>query len=203
MPEQQAFEDLVPRFLRLLFGQDRVAIARLMPRPGAKPTWSHDSQPCEEAISRLLSVYRDQSNLYFRAASHDGSERFTKLNCLRTRALYLDVDYGKAGHKKPSPFDTLEDATSYLLTLPIRPSTAWHTGHGVQACYLLDTPYVFELGGGPAGALKRYERVSQRLSLMAMSDATHSAEHAFRLPLTLNSKKHIDPGVPDVLGQHL
>ncbi|MBT3191086.1 MAG: hypothetical protein HN341_00875 [Verrucomicrobia bacterium] len=203
---QPEFEDMVPRFLRTLFGKaDRVVIARLVPQPGGKPGWGHDSQLCEEAILRVISIYRNQPNVYFRAASHDGSSRYTKVNSLRTRGLFLDLDYGRLGHKKPSPFDTVEDCTSYLLTMPLRPSIAWHTGHGVQACYLLDTPYVFETDGGPASALGRYERVSKRLSLLAMSDDTYSANHAFRIPLTVNSKQYLDPDtdIPDVPGQIL
>lgn len=190
----------MPRFLSALFGPgDRVVLARLP--PGG--IWRDEPFAArDDAIQALLQL-KDIANIYFRASANDGSGGYEKGNCVRIGAFFLDVDYGKAGHAKPSPFKTLEDCVGYLLTMPLRPSAAWHTGHGVQACYLLDKPYAFLLGGGDALSMARYESVSRRLSGMAMSDATFTPEHAFRVPLTLNDKREKDPGLPVVRGEVL
>jgi hypothetical protein len=200
---QPAFQAFVPRFLSLLFGpDDRFVVARLTARTGAKPLWDNASLPREQAIRQILSQ-PDAPNVYFRASAHDGSRLYAKVNCTRTRALFLDLDYGKAGHKAASPFASLDDAAGYLLTLPLRPSIAWHTGHGLQACFLLKEPYLFPPGGGAAESILRFEAVTGRLSKMAMSDSTFTPEHAFRVPLTINSKRHTDANLPDVRGELL
>lgn len=199
MPAQPRYEDFVPRFMRSLFGPgDRVVLASL--GPGGK--WRDEPFARDDAIQALLQL-KDDANMYFRASALDGSGGYEKGNCVRIGAFFLDIDYGKAGHSKPSPFKTLEDAVGYLLTMPIKASAAWHTGHGVQACYLLREPYAFLLGGGDALSLMRYERVSRKLSGMAKADSTYTPEHPFRVPLTLNDKREKDPGLPVVRGEVL
>ena len=199
MPVQPRYEDFVPRFMRSLFGPgDRVVLARLLPGGEMR----NEPFARDDAIRALLEL-KDEANIYFRASAHDGEDGFTKANCVRIGAFFLDIDYGKAGHAKPSPFKTLEDAVGYLLTMPLRASAAWHTGHGVQAVYLLDKPFAFLLGGGDALSLARYESVSRRLSGMAMSDATYTPEHPFRVPLTLNDKREKDASLPVVRGEAL
>ena len=199
MPAQPRYEDFVPRFMRLLFGPgDRVVVASL--KPGG--VMVNEPFARDDAICALLQL-GDVPNMYFRASAHDGTDGYTKVNCARIGAVFLDIDYGEAGHKKKSPFKTLDGAVGYLLTMPLRASAAWHTGHGVQAVYLLREPYAFLAGGGDALSLARYEGVSRKLSGMAMSDATFTPEHAFRVPLSLNDKREMDPGLPVVRGEVL
>ena len=204
VPIQSTYEEFVPRFLRALFApEDRVVICRLIPRQGQRPAFPGNSFPRDDAFS-ILFAQRDIPNIYFRASAHDGSENYGKENCVRTQALFLDIDYGTAGHKKMNPFRTQDDAMGYLLTLPIpRPSIAWNTGHGIQACYLLEEPFVFPPGGGDALSIARYENVSSRLSTMGMSDDTFTPEHAFRVPLSWNDKAWQDPALRPVQGEVL
>ncbi len=49
-------------------------------------------------------------------------------------------------------------------------------------------------------SMARYEEVSRKLGKMAMSDSTFTAEHAFRVPLTLNDKREKDPKLEPVRG---
>ena len=199
MPTQPRYEDFIPRFMRALFGPgDLVVLASL--KPGG--VMVNEPFARDDAIQALLEL-GDVPNMYFRASAHDGQAGYEKGNCVRIGALFLDIDYGEAGHKKKSPFKTLEDAVGYLLTMPLRASAAWHTGHGVQAVYLLKEPFAFPAGGGDALSLMRYEGVSRKLSQMAMSDATFTPEHAFRVPLSLNDKRELDPGLPVVRGEVL
>ena len=199
MPDQPRYEDFVPRFMRSLFGPgDRVVMASL--KPGG--VMVNEPFARDDAIQALLQL-GDVPNIYFRASAHDDSGAFGKGNCVRIGAFFLDIDYGEAGHKKASSFKTLEGCVGYLLTMPIRASAAWHTGHGVQAVYLLREPHAFLAGGGYGQSLARYEAVSRKLSQMAMSDATFTPEHAFRVPLSLNDKREMDPGLPVVRGEAL
>jgi hypothetical protein len=202
-PTQPKFADFIPRFLGLLFRpEDRVVLAHRQP-PQCASDWINHSDTLENVVSLLLSGYAATSNVYFRASAHDGTCHFGKTNCVRVRALFLDLDCGLAGHAKPSPFATLDDATGYLLTLPVRPSIAWQTGHGVQAAFLLREPYLFPAGGGDPDSSSRYEAVSAKLSAMSMSDGTFTPEHAFRLPLSVNEKWWSEPPQPAVTGELL
>lgn len=198
-PSQPQYEDFIPTFMSLVFGAgDGVALAGL----DAYGNWSQTSLTLDQAVAHLLAN-RDTPNLYFRASAHDGSGNYGGGNCLRAHALFLDIDYGTEGHKRKSPFKTVDDALCYLLTMPVRPSVAWHTGHGLQCAYLLKEPAVFPAGGGDAENLLLYRAASEGLSKMAMADAAFTPEHAYRVPLTINSKAHAHPGTCDVRGQLL
>lgn len=199
MPCHFTYDDFVPRFMRALFAPEDRVVLGLLPQ---KDVFINEPFARDDAIQALLQLM-DKANIYFRASAHDGKETYGKANCVRVRAFYLDVDYGDAAHSKKSPFQTLDDAVGYLLTMPIRASVAWHTGHGVQAVYLLKEPYAFLAGGGDAQSMARYEAVSRKLSAMAMSDATFTPEHAFRVPVTLNDKRWKDPSLPVVRGKVL
>ncbi|MBL7077753.1 MAG: hypothetical protein ISS31_09800 [Kiritimatiellae bacterium] len=203
MPTQPKFEDFIPRFFNMLFApEDRVVICQLLDpaKSGELPGWRDTSHAFRnDAVFDILNSHFETPNIYFRASAHDGHRRYRAQNCVQTRALFIDVDYGTAGHKKPQPFKTLEDAQSYLLSMPGRPTCAWHTGHGIQACFVLDQPYLF----GRPGSLQRYTSVSSKLSRMAMADATFTPEHAFRVPLTLNDKRWMDPSAAPIRGELL
>ena len=189
----------MPVFLEALFGPtDRVVVAQLL----QDGTWQNHPLALQEAIKWALAN-QETPNIYFRASSHDGSRGYGEQNCCHAGAFLIDIDYGKVGHRGRTPFGTLDDVMGYLLTLPVRPSICWHTGHGVQAAFLLDQPACFYPGGGTAETLLRYRTIGSCLSSMVMGDSTFTAEHAFRIPGTINRKSHLDPTIPDVTGQPL
>jgi hypothetical protein len=198
LPVQPQYNDFIPRFLHLLFNAgDRVALCSNV---GGK--WVEEGFYTRDgAVSWLLSN-RNMHNLYFRASAFGNGPKSDQDNCAHANAFFLDIDYISEVHKK-APFKSEDDALGYLLTLPLRPSIAWHTGHGVQCAYLLDSPCVFPAGGGTADALDRYRAIAGRLRTMAMGDSAFTPEHAYRVPLTVNSKKHDYPETPDVRGSWL
>lgn len=177
--------NLVQRFLEALF------------RPGERfclclnDASNRQSLTLEEVLT-VLSGNQDCPNLLFTPSVHNGAGDIGRAAFTSIRAILLDIDYGTEGHKKGSPFATKEDTISYLLTVPVPPSIAWHTGHGIQVAYLLREPFLFD-GEEARGA---FEAVSQGLKAMLQADAHQTPEHLFRLPCTLNQK----PDVPAVLG---
>lgn len=196
--KQESFRDFAQRLLPYLFQPgDHVCVAE-------NPSGDHPLraiQPnVDAALSWLIAMqHMGKPNLLAGISAFDGTGHYTELNCVQTQAMLLDMDYGELGHKKPSPFKTYEDALGYLLTLPIQPTCAWHTGHGIQAFYKLSEPYLFPKGRGAPDSLKRFTSVGQRLGQLCMSDGTYTPAHLFRLPLTVNSK----PGIAPVLGELL
>jgi hypothetical protein len=187
--------DFVPGFLQLLYAPgDGIRLARLSGK--SLQNWL---VPCEDVLTRLTQLTATP-NIYFApAAFAPSATSYTKADCLRTRAFCVDIDYGKAGHAKPSLFDTLEDAWACLITAPAQPTCIWHTGHGLQAMYLLAEPYVFQPSQDPTARIAEYESLSRTLSAMVGSDATFTPEHMFRVPLTVNAK----PDTPPVQGSIL
>ena len=127
MPVQPKYEEFLPRFLRALFEPgDIVNVARLVPstQPDRDVDRIDASHLRDDAIKFLLPC-ADLSNYYFGASAVDGTGVYGKRNCVLARAFYLDIDYGKTGHRKAGAFERLEDVLGYLLTLPLRPSIAW------------------------------------------------------------------------------
>ena len=202
MPAQSRYEEFLPRFLQALFEPgDIVNVARLVPStlPDKEVDRLDASYLRDDAIKFLLPN-ADMPNYYFGASAVDGTGVYGKTNCVLARAFYLDIDYGKTGHRKAGAFETLEDVLGYLLTMPLTPSIAWATGHGVQAAYLLKEPYRID---GEVDRIERYERVGKRLGRMAMADDTFTIHHLFRVPLSLNHKMWLKTPAPEVRGELL
>jgi hypothetical protein len=198
LPPQPDYNTFIPTFMRLLFAEaDNVCLCS-----NVNGNWAEDLLPLNDAIASLLSN-QATPNLYFRASSFGALARSTQDNCASSRAIFIDIDYGSDGHKGKSPFKTLEDTIAYVLTMPLYPSVVWHTGHGVQCAYLLDKPCKFPQGGGDALALELYKAANGKLRDMAMGDAAFTPEHAYRVPLTLNSKGHQQEGLQDIRGSLL
>jgi hypothetical protein len=92
--------------MRLLFAAaDTVALARI----DAGGNWSESRHGLDQAVAWLLAN-PDTPNLYFRASALAGGSGYGADNCASARALFLDIDYGGAGHKRKSPFKTVDDA---------------------------------------------------------------------------------------------
>jgi len=174
---------------------DQVVLARIFP----DGTFQNQVLGCGDAIGWLLAN-ADTPNLYFRASAHDGQAGYSERNCTSSRAFFVDIDYGSAGHAKPTPFQDEDSALGYLLGLPIKPSWAWHTGHGIQAAFLLDQPCLFPAGGGSPDNLLRYRRIASKLASMTMADSAFTPEHAYRVPCTINSKGYKHTDIPDIQG---
>jgi hypothetical protein len=51
---------------------------------------------------------------------------------LALTVLFIDVDYGKIGHKKKNKWQTREEAQAAIDAFPINPSIVVHTDGGFQ-----------------------------------------------------------------------
>ena len=188
------YATFVPEFLnRIWAGAERVRIAVLQP---GGVMHNQTLSPCE-AITELRGS-QQTPNLYFAAAALTGNG-YGQQDCVLTRAICVDVDYGKTGHAKASRYRTLEAAWTVLMTAPMQPTAIWWTGHGLQAVYCLDQPYRFRPAPDPEVNLAAYQQVSRVLGQMVGSDATHTPEHLFRVPLSQNHKPNTEPVTGTVL----
>ncbi len=174
----RTYEQLIPELLELLFEPGelvRLAVG------SAAASRKLERDAC---IAALLPL-RDTPNIWFSASAFTPGTGNTSADCLRTRALCLDMEWQSAVHPKAA-FSTRDDLYAYLRTLPLQPSAAWETGHGVQALYVLEEP--LELGPGGEPGLDACKRVWGRAAKLARADAAISPEHLWRVPLTVNAK---------------
>lgn len=111
--------------------------------------------------------------------------------------LWADVDIADDLHKKPNLPPTQEAALELVHGMGLSPSMVIHSGHGLQAWWLLKEPWVFE--ESEAGAAERAKAMAlcQRwtVALRARArgkgwdvDATHDLARVLRVPGTTNHK---------------
>ena len=169
-----------------------------MEDPPPRFTGSETEFVWDQALNWLIGN-ENTPNIYFCQASFPPNTRRAKDYALRIRSFCVDMDYGTVGHKKPGPYQDRQETLEYLLDMPILPTYAWGTGHGVQAIFILDEWFDLPAESDGMNGLDRWERVSKAISSMTLSDSTFTAEHYFRVPQSLNHK----PPAPLVRGELL
>ncbi|HCE42810.1 MAG TPA: hypothetical protein DET40_04630 [Lentisphaeria bacterium] len=134
-------------------------------------------------------------NLWFNASVLDG-HGYKVGNCVSTKSILLDVDYGTLGHKRKSPFPDRKSALQHIFEQKLRPSAIWDTAHGVQMAFLLDRSVHFtdlEMTG-------IFDESKRRINHAFRGDSTTSREHLFRVPATVNDKSKSFPDCPPAMG---
>jgi hypothetical protein len=107
--------------------------------------------------------------------------------------LWADVDYAGENHAKPNLPETPEDAMELVNKMPARPTIVIHSGHGLQAWWLFNEPWIF------TSDIEREEAQTMARGwqgLMAdlaedqgwVVDSTHDLARLMRLPGTFNNK---------------
>ena len=189
------FNSFITKFIGILFKQNEwVSIGKIDPNG----QWSEIKNLPQDAAAFLISN-SNTPNLFFGGSVFAQGGGRKKSDCVRARAVIVDIDANEGGHKKSQPFDSVDDIVGFLLTMPMKPSIAWFTGHGVQCAFLLNTPC--EFGGAEGDAnLKKYENVGASLKALMMADAVSGVERMFRVPLTINDKSYSDQALSPVKG---
>lgn len=128
-------------------------------------------------------------NFWFCCSALNSKQGQKASECVCTQSVIVDLDYGVAGHKKQSFFSNEEQALDCLRLLPVRPSLAWNTGHGLQAAFMLDQPVYYD---DPA-QIDKLEEFKRYFYKVTHSDCTQSIEHLFRFPCSMNCKPGCEP----------
>ena len=107
--------------------------------------------------------------------------------------LWADVDYAGENHKKPNLPETEADALWLIDSMPAPASIVLNSGHGLQAWWLFDRPWMFEddLEREEAQAMARgWHGYMAGLAAERdwVVDATHDLARVMRLPGTFNNK---------------
>ena len=104
--------------------------------------------------------------------------------------LWADVDYTDEAHTKPG-LPAEADALRVLLQDVETPTILVRSGHGYQAWWLFETPWVFADDGEreEAQRLVQWWQASVAQALDATMDSTHDLARVLRLPGTTNRKR--------------
>src|SRR5262249_8240434 len=85
-----------------------------------------------------------QGNVYFQVAlaskDHGVAARCPADQVACLVALHADIDIAGPPHKKPNLPPTEADARALLDDMPLKPTVVVHSGHGLQAYWLLKEP---------------------------------------------------------------
>ena len=107
--------------------------------------------------------------------------------------LWADVDYAGENHAKPGLPPTEEGARELIAEMPAEPTILVHSGHGLQAWWLFNEPWMFgndierENARGIISSWQGHMAEIARKRGWAV-DATHDLSRLMRLPGTFNNK---------------
>ncbi len=134
------------------------------------------------SVSELANdLGKFEGNVYFGVAPRE-ARRGDKSAIEHVTSLWVDLDVGSEGHRKKSPFDTMEEALQSVGKFEHAPSIIVFSGHGLQCYWLLREP---EDVGDP----RSVEGIMKGLILAVGGDpGTHDISRVMRLPNTLNVK---------------
>jgi len=113
-------------------------------------------------------------------------------------ALWADVDYAGPNHTKPNLPATETDAWAIIHAMPERPTIVIHTGHGLQAWWLFDKPWMFEDDTAREEAHAMSLGWQGHMAQIAdkagwVVDSTPDLSRLMRLPGTYNNKSEPVP----------
>lgn len=121
------------------------------------------------------------------------NQRATSDTIAGIAGLWADVDYAGDNHAKAGLPPREEDAWALIEMMPCQPTIVIHSGHGLQAWWLFDEPWMFEddLNREEAQAMIRawqghMDEIAQKKGWVV--DATHDLARLMRLPGTTNNK---------------
>ena len=122
-----------------------------------------------------------------------GRERATADMIAGIAGLWADVDYAGKDHAKPNLPPAEVDAWELIHEMEFPPTIVVHTGHGLQAWWLFDRPWIFKNGEERERAQVMIRGWQGHMAELAAErgwvvDATHDLARLMRLPGTFNNK---------------
>lgn len=107
--------------------------------------------------------------------------------------LWIDVDVASEEHRRENLPPTVDDALSLLSSIGPEPTIVIHSGHGLQAWWLFDEPWIYDndTERAEAAALATRWNLTARIRGAERGwhvDATQDLARVLRLPGTTNHK---------------
>ena len=137
-------------FLRALWGEDHPGKILVWTMPGKRSHWLNTPKRPLADIAKIihpdapLNVYTAMVSV---PADHPEktNARFKKNHRLAAMAcLWADIDIKHEAHKKKKLPEDRPSAIELLNSLDYRPTILINSGHGIQAFWLFETPWLFQ-----------------------------------------------------------
>lgn len=108
-------------------------------------------------------------------------------------ALWIDIDIKDAVHKKPNLPGNVKEATKLFEWLELKPTMIVHSGHGLQAWWVFNEPWIFDSDSERQDAQNLAKRFVYGFKLHAAKynwdvDSVHNLDRVLRVPGTINCK---------------
>ena len=203
------------QFLRELWGDPPPGQVLVWMLPQKRSTWYFKL----DGVAAQLEGYADRDiytgvGIAAPDAQVTSKTRVTSANVAGIPGLWADIDVAGPAHKKPNLPETVEESREALEKLPFAPTILVHSGHGLQAWWLFEEPWIFqsEEERYQAQALTRWWHGKLAALFDGQGwtlDATHDLARVMRLPGTYNNKaervpvKVLSSGGPRVSRQEL
>lgn len=183
-------------FLSALFGgKPDDAFMLLWTLPGKTSHWFANVDGAVETVGAFSTTYDVYCGAALSHADRGPHERGTQDNVAGIVGLWADVDYADPAltQTKVRPPDE-ESARAVVKAMGIEPTIIVHSGHGLQAWWLFQEPWMFDTPAEleAARALSKRWNATMRVHALAeghwVIDATHDLSRVMRVPGTFNNK---------------
>lgn len=187
--------DDTSRFLGALFGDVRADLRFLIwTLPDKRSRW-YVPGSIDQATAHVETL--DTKDVYVGVGLSDRDrgerQRVQAKHVSGIVALWADVDFADDAHKKSNLPPTADDAMTVVDAMGPKPSIVVHSGHGLQAWWLLDEAWVFDDAEERARAAAMANRWNLTMRVRAgergwVVDATQDLARVMRVPGTTNHK---------------
>ena len=187
-------------FLTALWGESPPGPILIWMLPQKRSQWYHSF----DHISEDLAAYPDR-DLYtgvgFPAPGTNDLIKFKRGQASDIGGLagmWADIDIAHPIHKKLNLTPTIDHALEILGRLPFKPTIIIHSGHGLQAWWLFEEPWVFKDQDENTYARTVtqwwHQEVHKLYKAEGMTvDAVQNLDRILRIPGTTNNKVAKDP----------
>lgn len=183
------------RFLRALFDDVRSDLRFLIwTLPDKRSRW-YTPEQIDRAVETIAPLTTRDVYVGVGLSDRDRGERqrVRPEHVSGIVALWADVDFADDAHKKSNLPPDVDAAAEVVAAMGPQASVIVHSGHGLQAWWLLDEPWIFESPEERARAAALANRWNLTMRVRAGErgwtiDSTYDLSRVMRVPGTTNHK---------------
>ena len=183
------------KFLTELWGTAPPGKVLIWTAPPKRSYWYTQYANLDDNVAKLAETTNVYTGIGLAASNARVSERnrVKSNNIAAIAGLWSDIDISHPVHKKQHLAPSIEAATEALDTLYYTPTLLVNSGHGLQAWWLFDQPWVFasddQRTQAQAASQWWHHQIQHLMQKEGWAiDATHDLARVMRLPGTFNRK---------------
>lgn len=135
-------------------------------------------------VTQYCERLNDQYNCFYGIATRD-KKSGKKEDCYSIGSVYIDIDYGKEGHKKNSYFRSAKDVLDFLGRAKLGESIVVDSGNGFHLYWLLNKHIHLN-----SDTTTDIEHLNKQFAEICGGDSAYDISRIFRIPYTNNLKNN-------------